>query len=67
MSMRIGYGCGSYKFRKKIKFLVWLFLHDAVPNAKFRFKRNLATSNLCQRCQFVPKTVLHCFRDHRKA
>ncbi|XP_020997364.1 uncharacterized protein LOC110280598 [Arachis duranensis] len=34
---------------EKFKFTMWLGLHDALPTETFRFKRHLASSDMCKR------------------
>ncbi|KAL4292809.1 hypothetical protein AHAS_Ahas18G0065200 [Arachis hypogaea] len=48
---------------EKLRLLVWLCLHDAVPTQYLRFRRHLSSSSLCTRCNQLPETILHCFRD----
>ncbi|XP_020978008.1 uncharacterized protein LOC110271428 [Arachis ipaensis] len=48
---------------EKFKFTIWLGLHDALPTETFRFKRHLASSDMCKRCNKVQKTIEHCLRD----
>ncbi|QHN93795.1 Putative ribonuclease H protein [Arachis hypogaea] len=42
---------------------MWLSLHDALPTETFRFKRHLASSDMCKRCNKVQETMEHCLRD----
>ncbi|KAL4316715.1 hypothetical protein AHAS_Ahas15G0312800 [Arachis hypogaea] len=48
---------------EKLRLLVWLCLHDAVPTQYLRFQRHLSSSSLCTRCNQLLETILHCFRD----
>nr|XP_029151634.1 uncharacterized protein LOC114925975 [Arachis hypogaea] len=48
---------------EKLRLLVWLCLHDAVPTQYLRFWRYLSSSSLCTRCNQLPETIFHCFRD----
>ncbi|MED6205429.1 hypothetical protein PIB30_118394 [Stylosanthes scabra] len=48
---------------EKIKTLIWLCLHEALPTNVFRFNRGVVSSMLCSRCNLYPETVLHCLRD----
>ncbi|KAL4299044.1 hypothetical protein AHAS_Ahas17G0061500 [Arachis hypogaea] len=48
---------------EKLRLLVWLCLHDAVPTQYLRFRRHLSSSSLCTRCNQLPETILHFFRD----
>ncbi|XP_057755722.1 uncharacterized protein LOC130974897 [Arachis stenosperma] len=48
---------------EKLRLLVWLCLHDAVPTQYLHFRRHLSSSSLCTRCNQLPETILHCFRD----
>ncbi|KAL4349072.1 hypothetical protein AHAS_Ahas10G0005400 [Arachis hypogaea] len=48
---------------EKLRLLVWLCLHDAVPTQYLRFRRHLSSSSLCTRCNQLAETILHCFRD----
>ena len=42
---------------------MWLGLHDALPTETFRFKRHLASSDMCKRCNKAQETMEHCLRD----
>ncbi|KAL4314250.1 hypothetical protein AHAS_Ahas15G0066300 [Arachis hypogaea] len=48
---------------EKLRLLVWLCLHDAVPTQYLHFQRHLSSSSLCTRCNQLPETILHCFQD----
>ena len=48
---------------EKFKFTMWLSLHDALPTETFRFKRHLASSDMCKRCNKAQETMEHCLRD----
>ncbi|XP_072071679.1 uncharacterized protein [Arachis hypogaea] len=48
---------------EKFKFTMWLSLHDALPTETFRFKRHLASSDMCKRCNKAQETIEHCLRD----
>ncbi|KAK7268860.1 hypothetical protein RIF29_21569 [Crotalaria pallida] len=48
---------------EKIKVLLWLMLHYAIPTNSLRFSRNLASSPQCSRCGTSLETVLHCVGD----
>ncbi|XLR25192.1 hypothetical protein HN51_071701 [Arachis hypogaea] len=48
---------------KKVIFFFWLALHDAIPTNVFCHKRDLAVSDLCNKCGNEPESVLHCLRD----
>nr|KYP74203.1 Putative ribonuclease H protein At1g65750 family [Cajanus cajan] len=51
------------KCPEKVKVIIWLMLHVAVPTNLFRFNRGLALSPLCVRCGEDTESVLHCMRD----
>ncbi|KAK7245764.1 hypothetical protein RIF29_40613 [Crotalaria pallida] len=51
------------KCHEKIKFLIWLVLHNAVPTNDFRFRRGMVSSPNCARCGAGFESVLHCLRD----
>ncbi|QHO26610.1 Receptor-like protein [Arachis hypogaea] len=42
---------------------MWLSLHDTLPIETFRFKRHLASSDMCKRCNKAQETMEHCLRD----
>ncbi|KAK7252062.1 hypothetical protein RIF29_35769 [Crotalaria pallida] len=48
---------------EKVRFLMWLMLHNAIPTNVFRCNRGLAASPMCSRCDSDCETVLHCIRD----
>ncbi|XP_057739711.1 uncharacterized protein LOC130956727 [Arachis stenosperma] len=48
---------------EKFKFTMWLGLHDALPIEIFRFKRHLASLDMCKRCNKAQETMEHCLRD----
>ncbi|XP_020992601.1 putative ribonuclease H protein At1g65750 [Arachis duranensis] len=50
-------------FCDKFKFTMWLGLHDALPTETFQFKRHLASSDMCKRCNKAQETMEHCLRD----
>ncbi|KAK7244213.1 hypothetical protein RIF29_39032 [Crotalaria pallida] len=52
------------KCHEKIKFLIWLVLHNAIPTNDFRFRRGMASSPNCARCGAGSESVLHCLRDY---
>ncbi|RYR18815.1 hypothetical protein Ahy_B03g063426 [Arachis hypogaea] len=47
---------------EKIKGLIWLCLHNAIPTASFCLHRNLTTTDLYPRCNEAPETAEHCLR-----
>ncbi|XP_072074409.1 uncharacterized protein [Arachis hypogaea] len=48
---------------EKFKFTMWLGLHDALPTETFRFKRHLASLDMCKKCNKAQETMEHCLRD----
>ncbi|XLS43729.1 hypothetical protein HN51_000594 [Arachis hypogaea] len=56
-------GFSKGQFNEKVKFLLWLALHQALPTNSLRHARGLATSALCPICNLHEDTVLHCLRD----
>ncbi|XP_057422473.1 uncharacterized protein LOC130716276 [Lotus japonicus] len=51
------------KIPLKCMMLIWLALQDALPTNFWRFKRGMASSAACVRCNGGEETVLHCLRD----
>ncbi|XP_016206298.1 uncharacterized protein LOC107646634 [Arachis ipaensis] len=47
---------------EKVKGLIWLCLHNAIPTASFRSSRNLTITDICPRCNEAPETTEHCLR-----
>nr|XP_025670055.1 uncharacterized protein LOC112769805 [Arachis hypogaea] len=47
---------------KKVKGLIWLILHGAIPTASLRYRRRLTATDLCPRCNEAPESVEHCLR-----
>nr|KYP32892.1 Putative ribonuclease H protein At1g65750 family [Cajanus cajan] len=50
------------KLPEKIKFLLWLLLHQALPTNVFRNHCNLQDSPYFSRCSGNIETILHCIR-----
>jgi len=53
------------KAPEKLKLLVWLASHNAVPTLSLLHHRNIAHSAVCARCGEQEETILHCLRDCR--
>ncbi|KAJ1430774.1 Ribonuclease H-like superfamily [Sesbania bispinosa] len=51
------------KLSEKIKFLLWLILHKALPTNAFRAHCHLSDSPSCPRCSNNMESILHCIRD----
>lgn len=51
------------KAPEKIKFLIWLACHEAVPTLYLLNHRNMVASPLCTRCGDQDETFFHCIRD----
>ncbi|XP_015970565.1 uncharacterized protein LOC107494049 [Arachis duranensis] len=52
---------------EKVKGLIWLCLHNAIPTASFRSSRNLIIMDICPRCNEASETAEHCLRFCTKA
>ena len=50
-------------YPEKIKLLVWLCLHHALPTNALRHDRGLTISSMCSRCGHETEDVMHCLRD----
>ncbi|MCH87142.1 ribonuclease H, partial [Trifolium medium] len=59
----LGPGCGVYRRQKKIKFLLWIMLHNALPTRVMLSHRGILHNNLCPRCNIKAETTLHWLRD----
>jgi len=53
------------KVPEKIKFLVWLACHDAVPTLTLLNHMNMVSSPSCTRCGDQDETFFHCIWDCR--
>ena len=51
------------KCPEKIKLLLWLVFHNALPTNCLRYQRGLAMSAQCSRSGEEDEDVLHCLRD----
>ena len=54
-------------YPKKIRVLIWLICHDAIPTNVFRCWRHVASNPSCRRCGGPAEDILHCVRDCLKA
>ena len=48
---------------EKVRLLVWLVCHQALPTNLLRNRRGLALSSSCSRCNANADDLLHCLRD----
>lgn len=50
---------------EKVRYFIWLCLHEALPINATRFNRHLATSASCSHCSSTFEDSLHALRDCR--
>ncbi|XP_057443884.1 uncharacterized protein LOC130736046 [Lotus japonicus] len=48
---------------EKIRFFIWLTLHEGLPVNANRFRCHLADTETCARCSLGVENCLHCLRD----
>lgn len=51
------------KVPEKLKFLVWLAWHEAIPSLALLNHRNMVNSLTCSRCGDQDESLFHCLRD----
>lgn len=47
----------------KVRHLLWLILHHAIPTNMMRHNRGMSLVGTCQRCSGSVEDILHCLRD----
>ncbi|KAJ1376166.1 Ribonuclease H domain [Sesbania bispinosa] len=52
---------------EKVRFMLWLALHDSLPTKEVLHRRHISDSALCPRCTIQPESIIHCLRDCSKA
>ncbi|KAJ1411857.1 Ribonuclease H-like superfamily [Sesbania bispinosa] len=48
---------------EKVRFFLWLSLHNSIPTKAILHRRGMVGDDLCLRCLAHTETVLHCLRD----
>lgn len=48
---------------QKLRFFVWLIMHDCLPVNAFRYRIGATESNVCDQCQTHSETIIHMLCD----
>ncbi|KAJ1407482.1 Reverse transcriptase zinc-binding domain [Sesbania bispinosa] len=52
------------KAHEKVRFLLWLLLHNSLPTRTLLKDRNIAPDATCSCCNSYEESALHCLRDY---
>ncbi|KAJ1406818.1 Ribonuclease H domain [Sesbania bispinosa] len=47
----------------KVRFTIWLALHNSLPTKSVLHHRGMGPDDTCPRCHTSPETIIHCLRD----
>ncbi|KAK4477283.1 hypothetical protein RD792_016497 [Penstemon davidsonii] len=51
------------KCPERIRFFLWICLHNSLATNKLRYERKIADSNTCSRCNHDAESVIHALQD----
>ncbi|KAJ1401975.1 Ribonuclease H domain [Sesbania bispinosa] len=52
---------------EKVRFTIWLGLHNSLPTKEVLHYQNIVDSATCPRCMNHSESIIHCLRDYTKA
>ncbi|XP_057449118.1 uncharacterized protein LOC130740498 [Lotus japonicus] len=53
----------SLKVPERVRFFVWLVLHQSIQTNAYRYRCNMTATPNCSRCSATEEDALHCLRD----